>query len=77
MARCRGEGLAAVVGHPAHPLCEMLFTAESINSMSSTCLLGWRAGRLLLGLVADRDSRRRAELVTEGNVTYVIADFDA
>ena len=77
MARCRGEGPAAVVGDPAHPLCEMFFTAESLNSISSTCLLGWRAGRLLLGLVADRDPRRRAVLVTEGNVTYVIADLVA
>ena len=32
---------------------------------------------MLLGLVADRDPRRRVVVVTEGNVTYVIADLVA
>ena len=77
MARCRGEGPASVVGDRAHPLCEMFFTAESFNCITSTCLRGWTAGRLLLGLVADGDPLRRVVLVTEANVTYVMADLVA
>ena len=66
-----------MLGERADPLCEMFFSAESLNCITSTCLRGWTAGRLLLGLVADRDSFRRVVLVTEANVTYVMADLVA
>jgi hypothetical protein len=57
------------------PPCRMFLDAESLNQITGTSILGWRAGSVLLGCIASMDMGRRVLLVTSAEDSYLIADL--
>ena len=57
------------------PPCRMFLDAESLDQITGTSILGWRAGSALLGCIASMDGDRRILLVTSADDSYLIADL--
>ena len=57
------------------PPCRMFLDAESLNQITGTSVLGWRAGSALLGCIASMDMGRRVLLVNSAEESYLIADL--
>ena len=53
----------------------MFLDAESLNHITGTSILGWRAGSALLGCIASMDEGRCILLVTSTDDSYLIADL--
>ena len=74
--RAEVEGLRADARH-GMPSCEMFLDAESLNHVSGTSVLGWRAGGTLLGRIADNDVGRRVLLVIDTGDSFLITGLVA
>ena len=57
------------------PPCRMFLDADSLSQVTSTSILGWRAGNALLGCIASMDKDRRILLVTRSEDAYLISDL--